>query len=101
MTNLNSWDVYRSRDRQGCHRRLLRVPGRKAVTLKGVYGSPEFMASYQAATSGVEAGQARATGGKHGTIAALAKAYLASAHFAGLAPETGRKKRHAIELFAE
>jgi hypothetical protein len=46
--------VYRDRDRQGAVRWLLRLPGRKSITLKGAYGSPEFMASYQAAIEGAE-----------------------------------------------
>jgi len=36
---------------------------------------------------------------RHGTIAALARAYLSSAHFAGLAAETQRHRRRAIESF--
>jgi integrase len=90
---------YRSKDRHGRERWLMRVPGRKAVTIKGRYGSPEFAENYRAALAPVEKKGIGAP--RQGTIAALARAYLASAHFAGLASETRRHKRHAIEAFAK
>jgi len=88
---------YRSKDRYGRERWLLRVPGRKAVTIKGRYGSPEFAENYRNALAPIEK---RGLGTpRHGTIAALARAYLSSAHFAGLAAETQRHRRRAIESF--
>jgi hypothetical protein len=89
----------RSKDRYGRERWLVRVPGRKAVTIKGRYGSPEFAENYRAALAPVEKKGIGAP--RQGSIAALARAYLASAHFAGLASETRRHKRHAIETFAK
>ena len=90
---------YRSKDRHGRERWLLRVPGRKAVTINGRYGSPEFAENYRAALAPVEKKGIGVP--RQGTIAALARAYLASAHFAGLASETRRHKRRAIETFAK
>jgi hypothetical protein len=46
--------VYRDRDRQGRVRWRFRKPGCKAMTLRGAYGSPEFMANYQTVISEVE-----------------------------------------------
>ena len=42
-------NLYRDKDRQGRDRWRLRVRGKKAVTIKGTYGSPEFAANYRAA----------------------------------------------------
>ena len=89
---------YRSKDRHGRERWLLRVPGRKAVTIKGRYGSPEFAENYRAALAPVEKKGVGVP--RQGTIAALARTYLASAHFASLAEETRRHRRSAIEAFA-
>jgi hypothetical protein len=38
MVLLKLKHVYRSKDRQGRDRWLLRLPGRKAITLKGAHG---------------------------------------------------------------
>jgi integrase len=89
---------YRSKDRHGRERWLLRVPGRKAVTIKGRYGSPEFAENYRTALAPV--GKTGIGVPKQGSISALARAYLASAHFASLAEETRRHRRSAIEPFA-
>jgi integrase len=90
---------YRIKDRHGRVRWLLRVPGRKAVTIKGRYGSPEFAENYRAALAPVEKKGLGVP--RQGTVASLARAYIASAHFAGLASETKRHKRSAIETFAK
>jgi integrase len=74
------------------------VRGRKAVTIKGTYGSPEFAANYRAAREVDDGG--RGAVGKHGTIEALARSYLRSAAFAGLATETQRSRRRLVEGFA-
>jgi integrase len=92
--------LYRDRDRQGAVRWLLRAPGRKAVTIKGQYGSSEFAAAYRAALEGTAPEQI-ATTARHGTIAALARTYLLSATFAALAPDTRRVRRSHVEKFAE
>ena len=90
-------NLYRDKDRQGRDRWRLRVRGKKAVTIKGAYGSPEFAANYRAAR---EVDGTRGAVGKHGTIAALAKSYLRSATFAALAAETQRSRRRLVENFA-
>jgi integrase len=77
----------------------LRVTGRKAVTIKGRYGSPEFAENYRSALVPVEKKGLGVP--RQGTVASLARAYIASAHFAGLASETKRHKRSAIETFAK
>jgi hypothetical protein len=64
----------------------LRVPGRKAVTIKGRYGSSEFAENYRAALAPVEKKGLGVP--RQGSIASLARAYIASAHFASLASET-------------
>ena len=89
--------LYRDKDRQGRDRWRLRVRGKKAVTVKGSYGSPEFAANYRAA---LEVDGARGAVGELGTIAALAKSYLRSATFAALAAETQRSRRRLVENFA-
>jgi len=91
--------VHRMEDRQGRERYLLRIPGRKAVTLKGRYGSEEFAESYRNAVAGTAPPKGIPT--KPGTVAAAARRYLNSAAFAaGLAPTTQRVRRHQIEQFA-
>jgi hypothetical protein len=44
--------LYRDSDRHGRVRWRLRAPGRKTVTIKGQYGSPEFAANYRSAFEG-------------------------------------------------
>jgi len=90
--------LYRDIDRQGRERWRLRVPGRKTVTVKGQYGSPEFAASYRCAFEGAHV-EKQGLVTKHGTIAALARSYLRSASFAGLSPATRRSRRYLIEHF--
>ena len=90
---------YRSKDRHGRERWLLRVPGRKAVTIKGRYGSPEFAENYRGALAPVEKKGIGVP--RKGTIASLARSYLGASHFASLASETKRHRRRAIEAFVE
>jgi hypothetical protein len=89
-------------DRQGRERYLLRLPGRKAVTLRGRFGTAEFAESYRAAVAGpAPADDPKGIGPiKPGTVAAVARRYLNSALFAaGLAPTTQRTRRHQVEQF--
>src|SRR5262245_56074583 len=86
--------VYRSKDRQGRDRWLLRLPGRRAVTLKGVYGSPEFMANYHDAT---EQQPQTARASAHGTVAALVHLYFANNRFTRLAAATQKSQRNYLE----
>jgi integrase len=90
--------LYRDIDRQGAERWRLRAPGHKTVTIKGAFGSPEFAANYRAAMEG-EPVERKITTGKHGTFDALGRDYLRSADFAGLAPESQRKRRDMVERF--
>src|SRR5262245_30966471 len=83
-------------DRQGSVRWRLRAPGRPTTTIKGTFGSPEFAANYRTALVGTPATVKELTG-ERGTIESLAKAYLRSAVFAGLASETKRRRRDMVE----
>jgi hypothetical protein len=62
----------RDSDRHGRVRYRLRVPGRKAVTIKGQFGSAEFAENYRAA---VESMPVKKQGivAQHGSMAALAR----------------------------
>ncbi|MGH6865740.1 MAG: site-specific integrase [Methyloceanibacter sp.] len=89
--------VYPDKDRQGRRRWLLRMPGRKAATLGGAYGSPEFMANYQAAIEWAEPTPKRGTGNvRPGSLRALALSYFNSGTFKGHRPETQRSQRGII-----
>src|SRR5262245_59602913 len=91
--------LYRDKDRRGVVRWILRAPGRKAITIKGTYGSAEFAANYRSAIEGAPGPSGLPA--KHGTMAALARRYLSSAAFAGLAQGTKRGRRHVVEQFAD
>ncbi len=100
MVLLKLKHVYRSKDRQGRDRWLLRLPGRKAITLKGAHGSPEFMANYQAAIDGsTPIVSVRAA--KAGTMAGLVPLYFANIRFTALRPATKQSQRSYLERFAE
>ena len=73
-------------DRHGRVRYRLRVPGRKAVTIKGQFGSSEFAANYRAAVEGTPV-EKRGIPAQHGSMAALAQSYLRSAAFAALSKQ--------------
>src|SRR5262245_1525660 len=47
--------LYRDKDRASQARWRLRMPGRRAFTIKGPYGSPEFAANYRAVAEGTRA----------------------------------------------
>src|SRR6478672_7211217 len=100
MVLLKLKHVYRSKDRQGRDRWLLRLPGRKAITLKGAHGSPEFMANYQAAIDGLRP-IASVRAAKAGTIAGLVPLYFANIRFTALRPATKQSQRSYLERFAE
>lgn len=92
--------LYRDIDRQGRDRWRLRVPRRKTVTIKGVFGSPEFAANYRVAMDGSPA-ESKGLIARHGTMAALARSYLRSSTFAGLSPATQRARRYLVEQFID
>jgi integrase len=87
-------------DRHGRSRYRLRMPGRKAVTIKGQFGSEEFAANYRAAVEGDAPKQVRFAG-KPGTFNRLGSEYLKSAAFASLAVETRRTRRYCVEKMLE
>jgi hypothetical protein len=92
--------LYKDKDRQGHPRWRLRVPGRKATTIKGRHGTPEFAAAYAAAMASAEPIEKKGVGvPKQGTITALARSYLRSGAFAGLSPATQRARRYLVEQF--
>jgi hypothetical protein len=76
------------------------MPGRRAVTIKGQFGSAEFAENYRAAVEGERVKRDRFAG-KHGTFNRLGRDYLNSAAFAQLAPDTQRTRRYCIEKFLE
>jgi hypothetical protein len=93
---------YRSKDRQGRDRWMLRVPGRKAVTIKGRFGSPEFAANYKAA---METGEPLPKTGlgatAPGTVAALRELFYKHELFTGKRPATQRTLRSYIDRLAQ
>jgi len=93
---------YRSKDRQGRDRWLVRVPGRKAVTVKGRYGSPEFAANYKAAIEGAGPIEKKGLGtAAPGTVAALRALLYKHVFFTGKSPATQRSIRSYWDRFAE
>ena len=93
--------VYRDRDRQGRVRWRFRKPGCKAMTLRGAYGSPEFMANYQTVISEVEPIPKKGLGiAKAGTIAALRPIFYEHAVFTTKKPATQRSLRSYIDRLA-
>jgi integrase len=74
------------------------MPGRKTVTIKGTFGSPEFAASYRAAVEGGPVRQ-HTFKGEHGTFNRLGRDYLNSTTFARLAERTQGHRRYCVERF--
>jgi len=88
-------------DRNGRARFYFRRNGRR-TPLPGLPWSPEFMAAYQEALSGVPAqAEIGAKRIKHGSIDALVLSYFNSTPFSELAAETKRTRRNILERFAE
>jgi integrase len=89
-------------DRHGRLRHQCRVPGRKSVGLKGLPGSDEFMAQYQAelAKAGVAATDIGAGRTKAGTVNdAIVKYYKSDQFTEGLAAATQAMRRTILERF--
>jgi integrase len=85
-------------DRHGKPHRYFRRGG-KRVRLPGLPGSAEFMAAYQAALDGVLKIETAAPPTAPGTVRWLVSAYLSSATFNALAPETRRTRANILENF--
>ena len=84
-------------DRHGKPRWRMRrvVKGRRIdAYLPGAYGSPDFVASYEAALEGARRPSQRA---KAGTIGQLVETYLGSAAFRNLAERTKAEKRPRMD----
>jgi hypothetical protein len=93
--------VYPDKDRQGRIRWRFRKPGCKAMMLRGAYGSPEFMANYQAAISEAEPTPKKGLGiAKTGTIGALTPIFYEHAVFTTKKPATQRSLRSYIDRLA-
>jgi integrase len=99
LTRIRLRYIHEFRDRHGKVRRYVRLPGRKRVALKGVPGTEEFMAAYQAALADaprIQTGAARAVAG---TVNAAIAAYYGHSAFLGLAPQTQKMRRTILERF--
>lgn len=92
--------VQRFVDRHGRVRLYFRKPGMARCALPGPYGSPEFLAAYDAAMRGAPA-EIGAKATKPGTINALVASYYRSASYTTLRPSTARVYRNIIERFRE
>jgi integrase len=88
-------------DRHGRKRSYLRIPGRPGMKLDGCAGSPEFMASYNAAIANLPP-RDRPGDGRPGSIRALLETYYKSSDFrAGIKSDATRKSHKAVlERFA-
>jgi integrase len=93
-------NAFVNRDRKNSRvRYYFRRRGSKAIPLRGLPGSEEFMAAYAAALAGVpdvEIGVSRAL---PGTISALVVAYYGSDEWHKLAADTQKNRRRIIERF--
>jgi integrase len=86
--------VHKLLHRDGRPRYLLRIPGRKAITLPGMPGSPEFMAAYH---RGIGSVAAPAKGPVPGSLNALAISYYGSPAFKALKSPTQASYRRLVE----
>jgi integrase len=85
--------VHRLRHRDGRPRYVLRIPGCRAVTLRGEPGSPDFMAAYQRAIEAAAPPDRTAPG----SLDALALSYYRSPAFAALRASTQAAYRRLVE----
>jgi len=86
-------------DRHGKVRWYFRRPGFKRVPLPGLPWSPQFMAVYEKAMTGVVPVAAERS--KPGTVAALVASYYRSSEYLNLKPITQRTYRSTMEPFRE
>jgi integrase len=102
MARNKNWKyAYPVFDRYGKVRWYFRRRGFKNVRLPGLHGSVEFVTAYAAALANAAPIVIGAERVKAGTVAAIIATYLASAEFAGLAPESRRTRRNIMERFRE
>jgi site-specific recombinase XerD len=89
--------VYRYRDRHGKWRQYLRRPGCKSIPLPGAWGSPEFMAAYQAAINTTATLSPKVSVANAGTMRALAIDYFKSVEYSNLSLSSQQTYRRVIE----
>jgi hypothetical protein len=100
MTRIDLVYIHRFHDRHGKVRHYFHRPGFKPVALRGLPGSEEFMAAYQAAMAGQEpAPQIGASKTKPGTVSAAVVGYFNSLAFRALSPSTQATYRGVLEAF--
>ena len=94
-------------DRHGGERCLLRVPGRKSVTIKGwnnrlkAERDPAFAAAYREAMAGAEPAEKKGLGmPRTGTLAALRAQLYSHTIFTGKRPATQRTLRSYVDRWA-
>lgn len=90
--------VHIFRDRTGRRRAYLRIPGRQAVPLPGMPGSPEFMVAYNAGIAGFQIDKPKSAGAP-GSVHATIAAYYTDTSFLSLAPTTRAMRRAILERF--
>ena len=88
-------------DRHGTIRLYVRMPGRPKMRLRGVPGSSEFMAAYQAAITRQPDKPRQAREAARGSFRRLCTSYFASSSFAQLDPMTQNWERRALERICE
>lgn len=99
MTRLKLPYVQRFKDRHGKVRHYFRRAGFPRVQLPGLVGSPEFMATYQAALVGAPEPETKTA--TPGSISALLVAYYASSGWQALKPQTQANYRNILERFRD
>jgi integrase len=97
MTRIKLRYVNEFVDRHGKIRRYFRRPGCPAVALRGLPGSIEFMAAYQAALALVSPPPPSPRHVIAGSLAAVAAGYLRSADFANLSASSQQSYRTALK----
>ena len=93
-------NAFVNRDRKNSRvRYYFRRRGSKAIPLRGLPGSEEFMAAYAAALAGVPVVEIGVSRALPGTISALVVAYYGSDEWHKLAADTQKNRRRIIERF--
>jgi integrase len=87
-------------DRHGSVRRYVRLAGRSKVRIRGVPGSEDFMAAYQAAIAGEIAEPRQAPEARKGSFRHLCVGYYKSDKFETLDPATRAWQRRALDRIA-
>jgi integrase len=89
--------LYRDRDRHGNVRYYVCVPGRKKQRIRAEPGSEAFMVAYSQALKSDAEELTKRRSIKAGSLDELVLAYLASAEFKLLAPNTQKPRRSILE----